>query len=114
MCIRDSLSTGEAVERRQSLRRRAHRYADHPDPHPRDHRIRAGWSAEGWLPFAEFGEGAGLLLQDYSPAEQGAIGQIIAFTHDPDELSYLAPGFAELLDASGAEIAADPEAFVPE
>ncbi|MGW7001464.1 SMI1/KNR4 family protein [Streptomyces sp. NPDC054933] len=108
------LSAEEAIERRQSMKRNAPRYVDYLDPQPRDHRIRAGWFNDGWLPFAEFGEGAGILIQDYAPAGKGAPGQIIAYTHDPDEMSYIAPSFEDFLEESIAEISAYPEAYVPE
>ncbi|MFG2632152.1 SMI1/KNR4 family protein [Streptomyces sp. NPDC048473] len=87
---------------------------DYLDPQPRDPRIQAGWFNDGRLPFAEFGEGAGTLIQDCSPANRGALGQIIAYTHDPDEMSYIAASFEDLLEGSIAEISANPEEYVPD
>lgn len=53
----DFLSVEEAAGRRQSMKQHAPRYMDYLDPRPRDPRIQAGWFNDGWLPFAEFGEG---------------------------------------------------------
>ncbi|MFF9511035.1 SMI1/KNR4 family protein [Streptomyces sp. NPDC014724] len=108
------LSIEAATERRRSMKRNAPRYADYVGPQPRDPRIRAGWFNDGWLPFAELGGGAGILMQDYCPTQEGTPGQIIAYVHDPDEVSYVAPGFEDLLEESIAEISTYPEEYIPE
>ena len=59
-----------------------------------------------------FGGGILLLIQDYYPTEEGNIGQIIAFTHDPDEISYVAPDFQTFLHHSLSSIKEDPEEFL--
>lgn len=110
----DFLSIEAAAERRHSMKRNAPRYAGYLDPQPRDPRIRAGWFNDGWLPFAALGGGVGILIQDYCPTQEGAPGQIIAYTHDPDEMSYVAPSFEDLLEESIAEISAYPEEYIPE
>jgi cell wall assembly regulator SMI1 len=105
----DFLSLEEAIEARAGMKSRAPQYEGYADPEPRDKRILPGWFQEGWLPFAAFGGGSLLLIQDYSPSTKGKAGQIIAYTHDPDEISYVAADFASLLKLSIKEIAADPE-----
>ena len=90
----------------------APQYEGYVEEKPRDQRIRPGWFHDGWLPFAGFGGGILLLIQDYSPTEEGNIGQIIAFTHDPDEISYVAPDFQTFLHHSLSSIKEDPEEFL--
>ena len=106
------LSLEAALEERESRRRIAPNYEGYVEDAPRDERIRPGWFQEGWLPFAGFGGGTLLLMLDHSPAEEGKAGQIIAFTHDPDEISYVASDFASLLDGSLAAIKEEPEDFL--
>lgn len=108
----DFLSLAAAEKARANLRRRSSGYAGYVEPEPRDARIRGGWYHDGWLPFAAFGGGTLLLMQDHAPGAIGAAGQIIAFTHDPDEIGYVSPDFARFLDASLNAIEADPEAFL--
>ena len=43
------------------------------------------------------------------PSEGGSVGQILSYTHDPDEIQHEAASFEELLDASITMIASDPE-----
>ncbi len=103
------LSVAGALEAREGLRERAPTYAGYREPQTRDPRIRAGWFQEGWLPFAEFGGGTLLLIVDLVPSGTGKSGQIIAFTHDPDEIEHIAPSFANLLKNSMKAIKADSE-----
>jgi cell wall assembly regulator SMI1 len=105
----DFLSVAGAIEARERLRQRAPTYAGYREPQTRDARIRAGWFNEGWLPFAEFGGGTLLLIVDLVPNSTGKSGQIIAFTHDPDEIEYIAPSFATLLENSMKAIKADSD-----
>jgi cell wall assembly regulator SMI1 len=105
----DFLSLDEAIKARASMKRRAPQYQGYEDPGPRDKRIQSGWFQEGWLPFAAFGGGSLLLIQDYSPTAKGKVAQIIAYTHDPDEIRYVAADFVSFLKRSIKEIAADPE-----
>ena len=108
----DFLSLASALKERDSMRSIAPQYEGYVEERPRDQRIRPGWFYDGWLPFAGFGGGILLLIQDYSPAEEGNTGQIIAFTHDPDEISYVAPDFQTFLHHSLSSIKEDPEEFL--
>lgn len=92
------LSIAEAQTARAALRRRAPQYAGYTDPEPRDPRIRPGWFHEGWLPFAEYCDC--LLLVDCCPPASGSDGQIIAYDHDPDRITFAAANFAAFLAAS--------------
>lgn len=102
------LSLDGAARAREAMRRVAPQHQGHVQPRERDRRVRAGWFQEGWLPFASFGEGTLLLLVDLTPSEHGSVGQIISYTHDPDEIRHEAASFEALLDASITMIASDP------
>lgn len=110
----DFLTLEKAISGRARMADRAPRYAGYDEPEPRDKRIKEGWFHQGWLPFASFGGATLLLMVDHSPSEAGTPGQIIAFTHDPDQITWVAPSFAALLVGSIAEIQADPEEFLGE
>lgn len=87
----DLLSIEDAMTVRESLARRAPQYDDYTDPHPRDHRVMPGWYHDSWIPFASFGGGTLLLILQEE--------HVIAYTHDPDEMSYVSP-VDEFLDLS--------------
>lgn len=108
----DFLSLASAEEARAGMERRSPQYLGYVEETPRDRRIRDGWFHGGWAPFATFGGGSLLLIQDHSPAEDGVVGQIIAFTHDPDEISYVAPDFPTFLRLSLKGVQEDPEEFL--
>lgn len=110
----DFLSLEEAIAERARMSDRAPRYAGYDEPASADARIREGWFHQGWLPFASFGAGTLLLMVDHSPGDGGTMGQIIAFTHDPDQITWVAPSFAALLTGSIVEIENDPEEFLGE
>lgn len=110
----DFLTLKAAMTQRANMAARAPRYAGFDEPEPRDKRIREGWFHQGWLPFASFGGATLLLMADHSPSEAGTPGQIIAFTHDPDQITWVAPSFAALLTGSIADVEADPEEFLGE
>ncbi|NOU27992.1 MAG: hypothetical protein HOO96_08810 [Polyangiaceae bacterium] len=101
------LSVAGARKARESMRRRAPRYAaaKYEEQKPRDPRIQPGWFAPRWLPFGELGGGSLLLLVDLSPAPKGKVGQVIAFTHDPDEMSYVESSFEKFLTGSSKAFA---------
>ncbi len=101
------LSVAGARKERDSMRKRAPRYAaaKYQEPKPRDPRIQSGWFAPGWLPFGEFGGGSLLLLVDLSPAPKGKNGQVIAFTHDPDHIAFVETSFEKFLSASSKAFA---------
>ena len=103
------LSVSEAIKERAGFAKRAPQYAGYDDPRPRDPRIAPGWYQPGWLPFASFGGGTLVLLVDASPSKRGRAGQIIAFTHDPDEMTYVAASFSEYLSASLRWIKSHPD-----
>jgi len=108
------LSLGQAMAAREHLKTRSTQYDNYQQPKRRDKRIQKGWYHPGWVPFAGFGGGTLLLMQDYSPAPTGVAGQIIAFTHDPDAITYVADGFASFLRESINALKSDPEEFFPE
>lgn len=103
------LSVSEAIKARAGLAARAPRYAGYEERRPRDPRIAPGWYQPGWLPFAAFGGASLVLLVDASPTARGRSGQIIAFTHDPDAMDYVAASFSEFLAASLRWTEANPE-----
>ena len=107
----DFLSIDEALRQRQGLQARAPRYAAYVQPHARDERVRPGWFAPGWLPFASFSGATLLLMLDHSPAASGQGGQIIAFTHDPDAIDWVCAGFPALLGASLAALSDEPDEY---
>lgn len=106
------LSLDAALAEHASIRQWVSKYADYEDPEPRDARIRPGWFHEGWLPFANFSGATLMLIQDYSPAAGGRVGQIISFSHDPDRITYVAADFADYLKRSMSTIQGDPEEFL--
>lgn len=108
------LTIASAMEARDTMKKRSALYGEYVDPEPRDPRIRDGWYQDGWLPFAGFGGGTLLLLQDYSPFAAGRVGQIISFTHDPDSIGFVASSFTELLTPSLESILANPDDFLVE
>jgi len=105
----DFLSAAVARAERDGLRARASQYDGYVEADPRDSRIQTGWFQPGWLPFAGFGEGTLLMMIDLNPTEEGTTGQIVAFTHDPDEISFVAPSFSQFLASSLAVMAAEAE-----
>ncbi|MGH6616763.1 SMI1/KNR4 family protein [Sphingomonas sp.] len=108
----DFLSLASAEAALAGMERRSPQYLGYVEETPRDRRIRDGWFHSGWLPFAAFGGNSLLLIQDHSPADGGTVGQIIAFTHDPDEITYVAPDFQTYLQLSLEAVWDDPEEFL--
>jgi len=107
----DFLSIAQALQHRTSREAIASNYAGYKPQEPRDPRIRAGWFHSGWMPFATFGGGTLLLFSDLSPSDQGHIGQVIGFVHDPDEIVFVAPSFADFLSASLEMLTDNAEEF---
>ena len=93
---------------------RAPQYDGYEQEQPRDPRICSGWYQAGWLPFAAFSVPDMLLIADHSPSASRQCGQIIAFSHDPDTISYVCADFAMLLEQSLATIREHPEDCLPE
>ena len=50
-----------------------------------------------WLPFAEYCDSCYLML-DFNPDQEGQDGKIICYSHDPDEIIYVAKSFTELIE----------------
>ena len=96
----DFLSLSESMKERMSMEKRAIQYLGYEQEEARDTRISPGWYEAGWLPFASFGGGTLSLILDMSPTAAGQAGQIIAFTHDPDCIEYVAASFEEFLTTS--------------
>ncbi len=96
------LSAKESARQAEALKRRAPQYGNYVEPKPRAPQLSPNWHEPGWFPSAEF---AGLLLiLDQSPSDAGNPGQIISFTHDPDEMQYHAASLSEFLDLCAAEL----------
>lgn len=68
-----------------------------------DGRIKPHLLCRRWFPFAEYA-GSLYLMLDYDPAEQGAVGQIICYVHDPDFVYYVAADVTEMLKLTEAVI----------
>jgi cell wall assembly regulator SMI1 len=105
----DFLSVAGARREQIGLQKRSRQYKDYVEPRPRDARIRPGWFEPGWLPFADFGGATLLLMVDMSPTAKGSKGQVIAFTHDPDRISWTSKSFSDFLAASLKAFKADRE-----
>ena len=61
-----------------------------------DSRIKPYLFNKRWFPFAEYC-GSCYLMLDMNPGDDGKVGQIICYIHDPDEVVYVAPGLEELV-----------------
>ena len=110
----DFFPVAKAIQQRQAMSARAKQYRGYVEPAPRDPRIRPGWFHDGWLPFAGFGGSTLLLLIDLSPAATGSHGQVIAFTHDPDEIGFVAESFPVFLTLSAQAFEEDGEDLLGE
>lgn len=106
------LSLKEATEEWEAFAVRAPQYGDYEQGSPRGRRIRSGWFEPGWVPFAGFGGGSLVLMMDLEPTKLGLVGQIINYTHDPDEITYVAPSFEQFLADSLKAISEDPDFFL--
>lgn len=108
------LSLADSLREREYMAHRVPQYDGYEQEQPRDPRICSGWYQAGWLPFAAFSAPDLLLIADHSPTASGQCGQIIAFSHDPDTISYVCTDFATLLEQSLATIREHPEDCLPE
>lgn len=108
------VSVAEAKKSHAGHERLAKQYADaeYEDPEPRDRQLAPGWFLPGWLPFADFGGGTLRLLIDFTPSSKGTVGQVIAFTHDPDEMTWVAGSFDEFLRQSIDALESDPDGML--
>ncbi|WP_084165581.1 SMI1/KNR4 family protein [Paenibacillus massiliensis] len=57
-----------------------------------------------WFPFATMAGGSLYLMLDFYPSEQGTLGQIICYVHDPDFIYYIAPSFSDMLRDSNRNL----------
>ncbi len=110
----DFLSVADAMDMRDRLRGIAGNYIGWQEDKPRDPRVRDGWFLDGWVPFAAFGGSTIVLFADCDPAPGGTAGQVIAFVHDPDQISLLAPDGESYLQQSLDWFTDQAEDFVPE
>lgn len=62
-----------------------------------DRRIKPYLFCERWFPFAEYA-GSLYLMLDYAPNDDGKVGQVINYVHDPDFIYYIAPNITEILE----------------
>lgn len=108
----DFLSVAQSLDLRRRLGAIAANFADWAEPEPRDERIRPGWFPSGWVPFAAFGGSSLVLFADGDPASTGQHGQVIAYVHDPDAISLVAPDGARFLTASLAAFHAGSDEFL--
>ncbi|WP_018605687.1 SMI1/KNR4 family protein [Uliginosibacterium gangwonense] len=108
----DFLSADEVLSRHAIWERLSRQYLGYEQETLRDRHIAPGWFHPQWIPFASFDGNTLVLMQDYAPAPEGRVGQIIAFVHDPDEVCYVAEDFASFLRGSLEAIRYDPEEFL--
>ncbi len=107
----DFLTPPQALDQARSMQARAQRMWDMAGPASTDKRLTGHWWEQDWLPFASF-YGDIVLLIDNHPGPEGQAGQVIAYVHDPDKMSWIAPSFAEYLRAAAASIDEDREEFL--
>lgn len=110
----DFLPLAEALALRDRLRNIAGNFADWQENEPRDPRVRPGWFLDGWMPFAAFGGSTIVLFADCDPAPGGVVGQVLAYVHDPDQITLLAPDGESYLQQSLAWFMEQAEEFIPE
>jgi cell wall assembly regulator SMI1 len=67
---------------------------------PWDARIRKFDRHTKWLPFADFGNGSGIVYFDVDPSEEGKPGQIITYQHDPDAIRFFAEDLVRFFERS--------------
>ena len=111
-CRYDFLSLASSLKFRDRMKKQAQYYADYQEPEVRDPKIQSGWYQEGWLPFAQFGGGTLLLIADHSPSALGQIGQVIAYTHDPDMMDFISPNLNQFFEQSLAQITLYPDELI--
>lgn len=110
----DFLSVGESLDLRTRLNGLSSAYSDYDEPRVRDSHIIPKWFPLSWVPFAAFAGSTTVLFADCSPGPGGNVGQVIAFVHDPDQISLVAQDGESYLDASLAWLTDQAEEFVLE
>lgn len=111
-CRYDFLSLASSLKYRDRMQKQAQHYVGYHEPEVRDPKIQSGWYQEGWLPFAQFGGGTLLLIADHSPSALGQIGQVIAYTHDPDMMDFICPNLSQFFEQSLAQISLYPDELI--
>jgi cell wall assembly regulator SMI1 len=74
------------------------KYYDGNEIQKLDKRIKPYLYNKKWFPFAQVVGGSLYLMLDFDPTEEGKMGQIIFYVHDPDFIYYIAPTFIDLLN----------------
>lgn len=87
----DFLSLERSLALRTSLNALSPQFEGWEEPHPRDKRIASDWFPLGWIPFAAFGGSTIVLFADCAPGPGGHVGQVIAYVHDPDHITFMPP-----------------------
>ena len=111
-CRYDFLSLASSLKYRDRMQKQAQHYVGYHEPEVRDPKIQSGWYQEGWLPFAQFGGGTLLLIADHSPSALGQMGQVIAYTHDPDMMDFICPNLSQFFEQSLAQISLYPDELI--
>ncbi|MGI1677609.1 MAG: SMI1/KNR4 family protein [Cellvibrionaceae bacterium] len=106
------LSIEASIKERSLMKKRAEGYKNYVEPNKRNPKISGSWYEEGWIPFGALNGGSSLLICDMSPADRGSTGQIICYTHDPDEIVYIAKDFSSYLKASLKSFKEDKQEFL--
>ena len=70
-----------------------------------DSRIKPYLFNKRWFPFAEYCDSCYLML-DMNPGDDGKVGQIICYIHDPDEVLYVSESLEKLVSEVYDEICA--------
>lgn len=63
----------------------------------KDSRVKPHLQNKKWFPFAETSAGISLMM-DFDPNNDGDYGQILCYTHDPDEIVYVAKTITEIIN----------------
>ncbi|EHC07258.1 Cell wall assembly/cell proliferation coordinating protein, KNR4-like [Shewanella baltica OS625] len=111
-CRYDFLSLASSLKYRDRMQKQAQHYVGYHEPEVRDPKIQSGWYQEGWLPFAQFGGGTLLLIADHSPSALGQMGQVLAYTHDPDMMDFICPNLSQFFEQSLAQISLYPDELI--
>ncbi|WP_229781457.1 hypothetical protein [Shewanella putrefaciens] len=52
------------------------------------------------------------MIADHSPSALGKIGQVIAYTHDPDMMDFISPNLNQFFEQSLAQITLYPDELI--
>ena len=110
----DFLSLEQSLALRASLNALSPQFEGWEEPDPRDNRIASDWFPLGWLPFAAFGGSSIVFFAVCAPGPHGHVGQVSAYVHDPDQITFVAADGETYLGASLEWFRAEVEEFVAE